>query len=111
MKKSNDAKYVNRQIRKFNRELVQDVFADRFWIRQYQKARVDGMDYFLYELRDRVQPERNYVIPYWVNVYDASRKVFREMNDFIIFSNFWSIYYNQPDRYNIDNDSYLKEKN
>lgn len=95
MKKSLYVKKVNRNIRKLNRQLANDVFGNRFWARQYQKARgEDGIDYFLYELCDREQPERNILINGWLNYWAicSSYKVWEAMNDFIVRSDFWSKY-------------------
>ena len=110
MKKSTDVKKVNRMVRRLNKQLFADVFGKRFEVRQYQKARANDMDYFLYELRDNEDPSRNYIIPEWLNVFDATRKIYWDMNDFIVRSNFWSKYHNKPETYNIEEDSYKKEK-
>lgn len=90
--KTKDERKVNREIRKFNRTLNADVFKDRFWVRQYQKARVENISYFLFELIDKEQPERNTIVPTWCTIYDYQRKIYEAMNDFIIKSNFWSKY-------------------
>ena len=65
MKSSTDKK-VNRIVRKFNKSLKKDVFNGRFWVRQYQKARADGLYYYLYELKDREDPSRDTVIRNWI---------------------------------------------
>jgi hypothetical protein len=91
MGKNLQERNMHRKIRAFNKALEKDVFAGRFWIREYQKARTDGMSYFLYELRDREDPSRDYVIRGWFNEYEFW-KVFEEMNEFIITSNFWEKY-------------------
>ena len=108
MAKSKIERKINKRIRDFNKDLKADVFGDRFWVRQYQKATVDGMLYFLYELCDREDPKRNYLVPGWFNQYEMLHfyKIWEEMNDFIIKSNFWSIYHNDPDRYKKDMDVY-----
>ena len=46
--KTNAEKMVNRKVRQFNRELQRDVFGGRFEVRQLQKARVEGLSWFLY---------------------------------------------------------------
>ena len=107
MKKTKAEKRVNREVRRINRELRSDVFGDRFQVFQYQKAKADGMSYFLYELRDKEQPARNYIIPGWLNEFDFRRKIYEELNDFIVYSNFWSQYHNN-DSYDASNDKYLK---
>lgn len=97
MSKNKIDKLVNRKARKFNKELEQDVFNNRFWVRQYQKARVDGLEYYLYELRDREQPERNRVIRGWLLgcSHFFMNDIFEEMNDFIIKSDFWEQYWRE----------------
>ena len=105
--KTKAEKMVNRRVRAFNRELRRDVFGDRFQVYQYQKARSDGMSWFLYELRDKEQPERNCIVHGWLNEFDFQRRIWEEMNDFIIYSNFWSKYHNKPESYNKENDKYL----
>ena len=106
--KTKAEKMVNRRVRQFNRELQRDVFGGRFEVRQFQKARVDGLSWFLYELIDHEQPERNTIVNGWVNEFDFMRRIWTEMNDFIVYSNFWSIYYNKPDTYNKEHDKFLK---
>lgn len=88
MKKSNDDKKMNRIAKGLNRQLERDVFKDRFTVHQLKKVR--GA-YYLYELRDKEQPERNQLIG-WVDVYSGRRILFLQMNDFIIKSNFWELY-------------------
>lgn len=97
--KNTYVKQVNRNAKALNRQIRNDVFGDRFEIRQYQKSRVDGIDYFLYELRDNEQPERNEVIPHWLNYWEIcrSQKLFWYMNDFIIHSDFWEQYHKNKD--------------
>ena len=38
---------VNRRARELNRQLEQDVFGNRFWIREYCKQYVNDVHYFL----------------------------------------------------------------
>ena len=80
-----------RKIREFNKSLEKDVFGKRFWIREYQKSRDGNMSYFLYELKDREDPNRDQVIRGWFNEFEYW-KVFEEMNNFIITSDFWEKY-------------------
>lgn len=105
--KTNEERMVNRVVRQFNRELQDDVFGDRFQVYQYQKARYNGMSWFLYELRDKAQPQRNYIIPGWFNEFDFKRRIYEAMNDFIVHSDFWSKYHNKPETYDKKNDKYL----
>ena len=65
MKSSTDKK-MNRIVKELNKSLKKDVFNGRFWVRQYQKARVDGLCYYLYELKDREDPSRDKVIRNWI---------------------------------------------
>jgi hypothetical protein len=100
MSKSLYAKKVNRNIKKLNAQLLHDVFGNRFWARQVQKARgVDGIEYFLYELCDREQPERNMLL-HWNNYWEicSSYKVWEEMNNFIITSDFWTKYWEKKEK-------------
>ena len=91
MGKTKTDRKVNKRIREFNRELKEDVFKGRFWVRQYQKARVDGMSYYLYELIDNEQPSRNKVIFDWIRGESPFffSTIWEGMNDFIIKSDFW----------------------
>jgi hypothetical protein len=107
MKKSKAEKKVNRIARKLNKELSKDVFGNRFWVRQYQKAKHYDMSWFLYELIDNEQPGRNYLIPGWLNEFDAKRRIYAEMNEFIVQSNFWSQYHGN-DSYDSKNDKYFQ---
>lgn len=98
--KSKDAKKVNQVAKRLNKSLRQDVFGSRFWVKQIKKSRGDGMEYFLYQLKDREDPERDRLIPGWLNVFDVERKLFWEVNDFIVRSNFWAKYWKDKSRYN-----------
>lgn len=96
MKKSNDDKKINRIARELNEQLAHDVFKDRFTVHQLKKVRGTKYEipHYLYELRDKAQPERNRLIG-WVNVYSGRRILFLQMNDFIIESDFWEKQNNQ----------------
>lgn len=87
-------KKVNQNVRRLNRQLRNDVFGDRFEARQVCKSRKDGITYFMYELRDNEQPERNEIIRGWLNYWEICRSntVWVAMNNFIITSDFWSKY-------------------
>ena len=93
MKSSVDKK-MNKKVKEFNKELKKDVFNGRFWVRQYQKARIDGSYYYLYELKDREDPSRDRVIWKWIlgNSIFSMNDIWWEMNDFIITSDFWEKY-------------------
>lgn len=94
MSKTLGEKKMHRKIKTFNKSLEKDVFGNRFWIREYQKTRCEGMSYFLYELRDREDSSRDHIIRGWFNEYEFW-KIFEEMNEFIITSNFWEKYKNK----------------
>ena len=94
MGKNKTDKKVNRIIKKFNKELREDVFKGRFEVRQLQKARVDDMNYYLYEVRDNLHPENNKIVPWeWGESIFFMNKIWREMNDLIIYSDFWKLYW------------------
>ena len=94
MGKNRTDRKVNRQVKRFNKELREDVFKGRFDVRQLQKARVDGMNYYLYEVRDTHHPERNRIVPWeWGDSIFFMNKIWREMNDLIITSDFWELYW------------------
>lgn len=84
---------VNRRIRQLNKQLAEDVFGNRFWVRQVQKQYKNDIHYFQYELRDRLQPERNKLL-YWLSEFSlvTFNDLWLEMNDFIITSDFWETY-------------------
>ena len=92
--KSKDDRKVNRIAKKLNRQLAADVFGDRFTVHQLRKTKESYYDiaHYLYELRDKQDPSRNKLVG-WINSYSASRELFLEMNDFIIKSNFWELYW------------------
>lgn len=92
--KSKDDRKVNRIAKRLNKVLAADVFGDRFTVHQLRKTKESYHDiaHYLYELRDKQDPSRNKLVG-WVNSYSASRELFLEMNDFIIKSNFWELYW------------------
>lgn len=95
MAKSKNDKKINRLVKRINRQLKEDVFGDRFWIRQIQKQKVDGVDYYLYEMRDREEPNRNSLIKEgWMSGYDffLAAHFYEAINDFIVKSDFWNKY-------------------
>lgn len=85
---------VNQRARQLNEQLKRDVFGNRFWVRQVQKQYRDDIHYFQYELRDRLQPERNRLIGRWFSEFEliTFNDLAIEMNDFIITSDFWKTY-------------------
>lgn len=88
-------KKVNSNIKRLNRQLRQDVFGTRFEARQVKKIKgEDGVQYYLYELRDNEQPERNCIYSGWLSGFSIieMNKVWWEMNNFIIKSDFWEKY-------------------
>ncbi len=94
MGKTKTDKKINKVVKWINKSLKKDVFGDRFWIKQVRKSREDGMEYYLYELKDRVDPSRDRLIHGWLSGFEIStfRKLDMEMNDFIVSSNFWELY-------------------
>lgn len=106
MKKGKDAKAVNRVAKRLNRSLERDVFGNRFAVRQVRKSRSCGMEWFLYEMIDREEPRRNRIVHGWLNVFDAERRLFTEINDFIVRSDFWAKYHNDPSCYRAEEDVY-----
>ena len=113
MSKTKVDKKVNRLVKRINKQLKKDVFKDRFWIRQIQKSKTeDGTQYYLYEMRDRLEPNRNSLVPYgWMRGDDLflASHFYEAINDFIVRSSFWSIYFNDSERYNLDEDYYAHE--
>lgn len=109
MSKSKTDKKVNRLVRNINKQLKDDVFGDRFWVRQMQKAKVDGMEYYLYEMKDRLEPNRDSIIAegwIWGSSHFFVSSIYEAMNDFIVRSSFWSKYYDDSSRYDYDLDFY-----
>lgn len=93
MKKALEDKKVNRNVKKLNKQIREDVFGSRFEARQIKKSKNDGIHYYQYMLIDNEQPERNEILKW----YSASEiylfnKLFIDMNNFIITSDFWSKY-------------------
>lgn len=95
MGKSKNDKKVNKRVKQLNKQIREDVFGDRFWIKQIQKSKVEGINYYLYELRDRIQPERNQIVNCgWLTDFAITtfNDLAIEMNNFIVNSNFWTEY-------------------
>lgn len=111
MSKTNLDKKVNRTVKAMNKTLKADVFKDRFWFRQIQKQKSDdGMQYYLYELRDRLEPNRNSIVSkgwIWGDSRFLVSDLWEAMNDFIVKSDFWHIYNGSP--YDKDMDEYAQE--
>ena len=93
MSTTKDDRLVNRNVKKLNRQLAQDVFGNRFYARQIRKSKGDGVMYYMYELCDREQPNRNRIVP-WETAFaiDILNKIWTEMNEFIVTSDFWEKY-------------------
>lgn len=85
---------VKENVKKLNQSLREDVFGDRFSVRQIGQCKEEGITYYQYEMLDKEQPERNTIIRGWLTYWDicSSNKLYMEMNDFIIYSDFWSRY-------------------
>jgi hypothetical protein len=102
MAKTKVDKKMNRIVKSINKDLEQDVFKNRFWIRQVKKDRDEvGSQYYLYEMKDRLEPERDsYMSWLWGGSTFVKADFFEAINDFIIKSDFWSIYWKDESRYN-----------
>ena len=110
MSKSKTDKKVNRLVRNINKQLKADVFGDRFWVRQMQKAKVDGMEYYLYEMKDRLEPNRDSIIAegwIWGGSQFLTSHFYEAINDFIVKSDFWSKY--NGSNYSFEDDDYAQE--
>ena len=110
MSKSKTDKKVNRLVRNINKQLKADVFGDRFWVRQMQKAKVDGMEYYLYEMKDKLEPNRDSIIAegwIWGGSHFFVSSIYEAMNDFRVKSDFWSKY--NGSYYDKKNDDYAQE--
>lgn len=97
MGKTLDDRKVNRNVRKLNKQISQDVFGDRFYARQVRKSRGDGTTYYQYELIDNVCPERNTLVRGWLSAFEIYKfnHIWLAMNDFIVSSDFWEKYRQQ----------------
>ena len=86
-------KKVNKIIKQLNRQLKEDIFGDRFWVKQVAKVRFQVISYYLYELKDRLQPERDKILD-WKHEWSlfTFHEIHIAMNDFIISSDFWDKY-------------------
>ena len=91
--KNIDDRRVNKNVRKLNKELQNDVFGDRFEARQYKKSRKEGISYYMYLLIDNKHPERNMIVP-WESAFSIYQfnHIWLAMNDFIASSDFWQTY-------------------
>ncbi|MCR0316338.1 hypothetical protein MKA27_17585 [[Clostridium] innocuum] len=103
MKTASDKK-VNRLVRGFNRQLHEDVFGDRFSLCQIRKsgyADCHVYHIYLYRFIDRKYPSRNYEKWFSEGEILISKKLYIEMNEFIVSSDFWDTF---------DKESYFKNK-
>lgn len=96
MGKTKADKKVNTLVKKLNKQLQQDVFKDRFEIRQYRKTGrgKNSISYYLYQLIDNEQPERNKIVPNWLSEFQILwfHHLSEYINNFIIESDFWAKY-------------------
>lgn len=92
--KSKNAKRVNKKIRQINKQLKEDVFGNRFELRQVAKQFSDGIEIFLYEMIDNLQPERTCYCSQWYSAFDICNfnNIDIDINNFIVKSNFWATY-------------------
>lgn len=89
MSKDKIDKKVNRKVKRFNKILREDVYKDRFYIKQWEKRKINDMHYYIYCLYDKKYPNRIHITD-WVSELEILK--FNEleirMNDFIITSDF-----------------------
>lgn len=88
-------KRVNKITKTINRSLEKDIFGSRFWIRQYRKIKNDDMQYYLFELCDRVKPSRNIICKegwLWGESNLLMKDLLLAVNNFIVTSDFWEEY-------------------
>lgn len=87
-------KKVNKTAKNLNRLIQRDVFGKRFEIRQYKKTSRNEIQYYMYQLIDNEQPERNEIIGKWMTGFEivGFHTLSIEMNNFIVNSDFWSKY-------------------
>lgn len=87
-------KKVNRCAKTLNKQIREDVFGDRFSVRQVKKTRNYDVGYYMYELIDKKCPERNSLIPKWFSEFEIInfKGLYLEMNNFIVTSDFWETY-------------------
>lgn len=87
-------KKVNKTAKNLNRLVQRDVFGKRFEIRQYKKTCREEVQYYMYQLIDNEQPERNEIIGKWMTGFEIVEfhTLNIEMNNFIVNSDFWSKY-------------------
>lgn len=110
MAKTKIDRKINRVVRKINKDLREDLFGNRFWIQQVKKSRdEDGLQYYLYMMRDRLEPNRDAYIGWiWGGSMFLASDFYKPINDFIVKSDFWSKYFNDETRYNRKLDTYYK---
>lgn len=95
MKNKQDKK-VNKSVRMLNKNIREDVFGNRFEIRQVQKSRYTDCPeicIYRYKLIDYEEQKRNYETR-WYSCFEICvlNKLWIEMNDFIVKSDFWYKY-------------------
>ena len=90
MKKTTERKRVNRKVKHINKNIRQDVFKDRFEVRQYRFVRKHGTYYYCYKLIDHKDKSRNKII-WWKSGFEILnfQAIEVELNDFIVTSDFW----------------------
>ena len=68
------------------------------------------MEYYLYEMKDRLEPNRDSIIAegwIWGGSHFFVSSIYEAMNDFIVKSDFWSKY--NGSYYDRENDDYAQE--
>lgn len=102
--KSKSDKKVNRLVKSLNRQIRNDVFGDRFSLLQvFKTGKYDCHDYhvFLYRFIDKKHPDRNFEKYFDEGEILIQKKLYIEMNEFIILSDFWNTF---------DRESYFKSR-
>lgn len=91
MGKTLDDKKVAKEIKRLNKQLFEDIFNTRFSCRQHKRSKgEDGIWYYMYELIDKEQPDRNKIVG-WYNIYSI-HNIWLDVNKFIVESDFWEKY-------------------
>lgn len=97
-------------VKVLNRQVRNDVFGERFYLRQIAKGADVTRDnrYYDYEFVDNEDPKRNFKHRYWLSKHGTEisyaflcHQVAFDYNNFIIKSDFWEKYYNNSNERSI----------
>lgn len=115
MAKTKQDKKMNKITRGLNKQLREDVFKDRFYVRQVAKQRgCDGLQYYLYEMVDTLEPYRNSIVDVgwiWGGSHFAAASLYESINNFIVRSDFWAKYRDDISWYDPNLDTYAWREN